>query len=696
MILNGLFVWGLSLLMATGVIFRQVQETQINTVHNVLLQSILEEEDRRPSTGPAPAISRGLASSEASIRRIAVRSLGRLERPDLSTVIAQVLINDESPTVRLEAANAMAQSVFGRHSEDVLSALISAFNAESNMRVRSAIARAAGRLVLETDVQRQAVEGIITRAASHESVESVVDAVLGLESLLRTNKEYEPGREAVAVLEALASYGLNEEDPQAALTALVRATAWKAVAVSGIAKSGLVQSALSDPVPEVRRSAVTAIAPGAGGTEWTNVLRMALGDESAPVRLEALRIYGSMFRDEMGCGPAIIAATDPNLHVAIRAIGLLAEECRLSESHEDPITLLVRLSSGLPMSENESWQMAAHGVVALASRDPGVAEPFVVDFADHPTWQIRMYAARAAVILHLDDLLRTLAVDPHPNVAQAALRGLASLVDREAESLSLEALSRYDYQLVLTAARNLAGSSIPGTLDSVLATLRRISAEQRETSRDPRRALLQTVAALGTAKDADKVIPYLKDFDPIIAAAAAKILTDWTGDPYVAAPQMLERTPFPSREDLRNMAESYVVFELTDGISFDVRLFPYDAPTVTAKFVRLVESGYFDGLSFHRVAPNFVLQGGSPGANEFMGAARYTRDEITDRSHTRGTLGISTRGRDTGDAQIFVNLADNLRLNHNYTIWGEVSRGMDSLDTVQEGAVISRVRIVER
>ena len=106
-----------------------------------------------------------------------------------------------------------------------------------------------------------------------------------------------------------------------------------------------------------------------------------------------------------------------------------------------------------------------------------------------------------------------------------------------------------------------------------------------------------------------------------------------------------------------------------------------------------VLSGYFDGLTFHRVVPNFVIQGGSPGANEYAGDGPYTRDELTARPHLRGTVGISTRGRDTGDAQIFVNLVDNVRLDHNYTIFAEVSAGMDVVDAVLEGSTIERITL---
>ena len=130
------------------------------------------------------------------------------------------------------------------------------------------------------------------------------------------------------------------------------------------------------------------------------------------------------------------------------------------------------------------------------------------------------------------------------------------------------------------------------------------------------------------------------------------------------------------------------------GGSFELQLFPDEAPATVARFVSLARRGYYNGLTFHRVATNFVIQGGSPGANEYVGADRFMRDELGLRSHVRGTLGISTRGRDTGDAQIFVNLIDNFRLDHDYTVFAEVVGGMDVMDDVLEGAVIARIEVV--
>jgi cyclophilin family peptidyl-prolyl cis-trans isomerase len=76
-----------------------------------------------------------------------------------------------------------------------------------------------------------------------------------------------------------------------------------------------------------------------------------------------------------------------------------------------------------------------------------------------------------------------------------------------------------------------------------------------------------------------------------------------------------------------------------------------------------------------------------------VGTPGYIRDEVSTLSHERGTLGVSTRGRDTGDSQIFVNLVDNFRLDHEYTVFARVVQGMEAVDAIQEGDVIEEITI---
>ena len=133
---------------------------------------------------------------------------------------------------------------------------------------------------------------------------------------------------------------------------------------------------------------------------------------------------------------------------------------------------------------------------------------------------------------------------------------------------------------------------------------------------------------------------------------------------------------------------------MAGGGRMELELYPEQAGVTVARFVERARAGYYDGLTFHRIVPNFVVQGGSPGANEYVGDARYMRDETgPGASHVRGAVGISTRGRDTGDAQIFIDLVDVPRLDHDYTVFGKVTSGLDVLDRILEGARIERVTI---
>jgi cyclophilin family peptidyl-prolyl cis-trans isomerase len=138
---------------------------------------------------------------------------------------------------------------------------------------------------------------------------------------------------------------------------------------------------------------------------------------------------------------------------------------------------------------------------------------------------------------------------------------------------------------------------------------------------------------------------------------------------------------------------SQAVIELESG-AVTLSLLKDVAPVTIARFTELVRRGYYNGLTFHRVVPNFVVQGGSPGANEYMGASRYMRDEVGPQGvHVRGTVGISTRGGDTGDGQIFIDLVDVPRLDRDYTVFAYVTSGMEFVDRILEGAKIVSVSV---
>ena len=286
-----------------------------------------------------------------------------------------------------------------------------------------------------------------------------------------------------------------------------------------------------------------------------------------------------------------------------------------------------------------------------------------------------MYAARAAAVLADTSTLRTLARDTTDDVREAAIDALGKLTRHADDEIFVAALSANGAQVVRAAAIALKDSlggdpRAPAIAlkDSPRANVRaaasaafdRWVARQNASARDARVALL---AAAGRPASDDRPPAIRVELPPDAIALA------------LGAERRLRVTLAPS----------------SGGGSFVVRLRGDVAPMMAARILALARRGYYNGLTWHRVEHDFVIQGGSPGANEYVGFEQFLRDELGTVPHLRGTVGMSTRGHDTGDAQWFVNLRDNVRLNRDYTIFGEVVSGIDVVDGVLEGDVIASI-----
>ncbi len=506
----------------------------------------------------------------------------------------------------------------------------------------------------------------------------------GLEALLRRRSPDEPILHQAARQRLGELLGYDGNDPLTG--ARIRALALSTLLRQRAASTEQINLALVDPEAEVRRLAAGALAD-VTDTEWRSTLTdRAATDPDARVRLAALRTVARVAAQEgaTACARLAEAIDDADPHVRLAAIDGLAS-CPGSSA------ILVRVLA----QADDTWHAQAHALLALAALDPSAAGGPISVLAGAEPWQSRMYAARAAQQVGDEATLRLLVRDTHANVRVAALRGLADLPGHAADAEALAALESEDPQLVMAAARVLESSPrADEATPALLEALERFSAGRRETDRDVRMATLESIEEIGGGEQAERLIPYLRDFDPLVAERTARILTAWTGQEAIPEPQPMPRAPYPTLAQIEEMAAARATLRMAGGGEIVMRLLPWEAPTTTARFVELARAGSLDGLTFHRVAANFVIQGASPGANEFAGHGAYTRDEVTDRSHLRGTVGISTRGRDTGDGQIFVNLVDNVRLDHDYTIIAEVIDGFDAFDAVLEGAVIDAV-IVE-
>lgn len=366
------------------------------------------------------------------------------------------------------------------------------------------------------------------------------------------------------------------------------------------------------------------------------------------------------------CPAMRLGLEDRVVAVQIRAAALLRASCAGNAA------ILAALSAwvdGLPSDVRShargqaSWQLAAHGLLAFARLNADSAAARIRRLAEHPQWQLRQYAARAATETRDTSSLLRLAADSAPNVVEAAVEGLSTVTGHASDSVYLAVLGHAGAQAARVAAVALKDSPHPGVRAAATAALERYARRGIASERDVRVALLALLGQPATEDPAPVRAPLVSDEAVALALGAERHLE------VLMAPEH-------------------------GGGWFRVRLRGDVAPIMASRILALAVSGHFDNTTWHRVEYDFVIQGGNQGANEYVGDARFLIDELGTVPHVRGTVGMSTRGHDTGDSQWFINLRDNLRLGRDYTVFAEVVAGMDIADAVLEGDRIVSIRPV--
>jgi cyclophilin family peptidyl-prolyl cis-trans isomerase len=650
--------------------------------------AVLQAEDRRAPTARDLAIIRsGLHGGDAQTVRVAVRAIGRLERPALIADVVPSLRN-ALPEIRAEAANAIAQDAQGwkqgsglraQGSAPAAAAIDGAVNpltarlkVEADPDVREAICGALGRLPYVTAAQAEAAERTLVEfAARGETLTDRLGVAQGLESLVRIQRKLRsPGEEAIAVLRRLALPAKGE----ASTGARVRRLALEALTTATAVDVDTLGATARDPDSQVRREAMhaaAAAAPLVPADAIHSVLNAGRADDSPITRLEALRSLRAR-KDSESCAASLAAISDRDPHVALFAIDQL-NACGAMPEAVDALDAILRDLSAA--ADPRGWHRPAHAIVALAGASAPKALIWLPGLTRSNVWQLRMYAIRAAAILNNGAALNAGAADADDNVREAAVEGLRKVLGHDADATYTAQLSRNGHQVLRAAALALEGTPhAEQAIPALNAAWQRLVAEGHDNSHDARDAIAKALASVGTHVGADLRVGGAAGRTR--GSAATPIHNDLNA------------------EDLHRLAAPRALVTIRGVGTFELALFTAQAPASVLRFAHLAEAGYYNGLTFHRVVPNFVIQGGSPGASEFIGDASFMRDEVGLWPHVRGAVGISTRGRDTGDAQIFIDLVDNPRLDHEYTVFAQVLNGIEIVDRVLEGDVIERIEIV--
>ncbi|HET6373907.1 MAG TPA: HEAT repeat domain-containing protein [Candidatus Polarisedimenticolia bacterium] len=384
--------------------------------------------------------------------------------------------------------------------------------------------------------------------------------------------------------------------------------------------------------------------------------------------------------------------SDAGSSVALSALAAL-ETCQAVEARR-------RLLDALKDARPRFREVA---LSALAARDKGAALPSLAPLAMDARWSVRARLAEALGVIGAEpegsgavpDLVR-LAADSDARVRSVAVDALGKVPGAAADDAVASAAKDSDL-FVRAAALEALSMRAPadGALIDALST-----GYQRgltDIANDARLAALAGLAKNRTDAARAAIEKTLTDPDYLVRRRAAEILRDQfkldrfskVGEPLVT------RTKADYIDAVRRAERNVTATIKTDAGEIVVELFPADAPLTVDNFIRLARDGKFDGLAFHRVVPNFVIQDGDPRGDGNGGPPWQIRCEINLRRYTEGAVGMALSGKDTGGSQYFITHSPQPHLDGGYTVFGQVLSGQEAVNRMLQGDGVKSVVIRE-
>ena len=337
---------------------------------------------------------------------------------------------------------------------------------------------------------------------------------------------------------------------------------------------------------------------------------------------------------------------------------------------------------------------------ALATFDP---QDFVIILSGldaDPHWNVRATLATVLGTLPAEAALprlTTMLNDSDQRVIPSVLNALVKLKAPNVAAILLEKL-KVDDAVVRGAAAEGLGVLKPADAAAALADAYRTG--QRDPGYTARAAALAALARYGAAVATPVLKSAFTDKDWAVRVRAAMLLKEI--DPASAADADTQIRPAPTTISADVYSAPRVVdpqvstqlYVDTDRGTIQIELAVLDAPLTVENFLTLARKGYFDGLSVHRVVPDFVVQDGDPRGDGEGGPGYTIRDELNERPYLRGTLGMALDPwPDTGGSQYFITHSPQPHLDAKYTVFGRVVAGMDVVDQIQQWDVIRRIRV---
>ena len=701
-----------------GLVYAQSRQA---AVPKTTLLSIVRAEDERRWDGVLEGL---LSHSNPAVRSRAALAAGRIGNELAVTALVSLLQSDKDQRVRSLAAFSLGEIESPKAVEALTSEL--AKGDAPRARIVEALGKIAAALPQTNEVQKReigkTIMGILTFEARRRSLPDSEVILLALTATLRARPEG-----AGAVVAEFLSYS-NPRIRSDAGNTLARLRA----------KDGneqLLKLLTSDPDPNVRANAARVLGTTEDKAGFDGLLDRALHDADSRVRISSIRALASLkdpraVASLMIQGTKITKSADDEVRGAqvnelleiATTIGRLAQnsneellfnwvnsfrgltrqapEVEIAQARISPARYLADPADNTPARQVfqaailMDWQFAS----SLAQ---GLGE--IAALPDSVTDKVK-YAKQAQDLLsamldyqNSEIKVKTLVAVRSEYAVPDVLRAIAAFKPTDGDSLYQDYLKHSDVAVRTTAAELLRDLPANSSNIAALSSALKSALEERE-SNDAALAILDTLAkyknpsanvAIKTALDSNDYLVRRKAIDSLKAAGAGdfgnklgEVGTRNTARDYERA---------ISRIDKRVLA---VV--TTNRGRFTIELLPAEALLNVDNFVQLARRGYFNKIEFHRVVPNFVIQGGDPRGDGNGGPGYQIRCEINEVSYRRGAVGMALSGKDTGGSQWFVTHAPQPHLDGGYTVFGNVIAGTEVVDSIARGDVIKSIVVTEK
>jgi cyclophilin family peptidyl-prolyl cis-trans isomerase/HEAT repeat protein len=428
----------------------------------------------------------------------------------------------------------------------------------------------------------------------------------------------------------------------------------------------------------------------------TSALGRLLADEDDGVRINALRSLGS-FRLPALSETISPLLQDQDINTRVQAASSLG----LTGGPAATTALKTVLAS------REPWSVRREALLSLARVDTAAFLAAVSSWTQSSDWRDRAAAAEAFGAMGVPAHSQRPSIDSErdPRVIAQILQAWRD--GARADPALLQAARKFlnhpDGAVRSVAADVLGRAADPADITGLVAAYRLTA---RDSFPD---AALSILAALDTiaARDEATARRVEQDFLDAVPRPQSYLIRQWAES---AWPEAAERwgAAFPvetgrTLEDYREVARRYVVgteparyphvfIETEQRGLIELELFGPEAPLTVANFLRLVDRHFFDGNSWHRVVPNFVVQDGDRRGDGWGGSPGAIRDEINRRKYATNTLGMALSGPDTGTSQWFITHSPQPHLDGTYTVFGRVVSGTGPLKRVSQGDRINTIR----